>query len=107
MIADTSTHRIWIAGRQTDAVRAVQQWCRDRGDCYAVLPCDYIYSGGLEAGVCVTRINYPRFAEAAQDIFERCKGLGDFLARELCQKSYSIETPTTTYYIKVSGVWGE
>lgn len=105
MNAPTQTFRIWIAGDYADACRAVKLWCDSRGDCYAVSRCDYIYSGGSESGVCVTRINYGRFPERSEDIQNRVFALAQHLAEQLYQKSYSIEGPETTEYIKRDGVW--
>lgn len=104
-MAPTHTFRIWIAGDHSDALRAVREWCADRGDCYAVLPCDYVFSGGMESGVCVSRINYGRFPEDADALQKRVEELGEHLAKRLFQKSYSIETPDQTLYIKRGGVW--
>ena len=101
----TLAYRIWIAGDYADAVRAVREWCSEHGDCYAVLPCDYVFSGGMESGVCVSRINYGRFPEEPADLQARVEGLADHLANRLFQKSYSIEAPEQTTYIKREGVW--
>lgn len=95
--ATSFTVRIWIAGDYRDACRAVKDFCQ-RGDCYSVAPCDYIYTGGAEAGVCVTRINYPRYPEHHDKILLQCVDLAEHLRRKLFQDSYSIETPDKTYW---------
>jgi hypothetical protein len=100
-----NTFRIWIAGDYSDAVRAVREWCDSRGDCYAVAPCDYVYSGGAESGVCVTRINYGRFPDAPEALLFRVSGLAEHLSTRLFQKSYSIETPSEMLYVKRGGPW--
>lgn len=105
VMAKTSTFRIWIAWDYSDAVRAVREWCAERGDCYAVNACEYVYSGGCELGVCVTRINYARFPEDPDHIGDRVAKLAEHLSRRLFQKSYSIETPLETLYFKVDGPW--
>jgi hypothetical protein len=99
------TYRIWIAGDYSDAVRAVREWCASRGDCYAVSRCEYVYSGGSEAGVCVSRINYARFPEESEGLIARVEGLANLLADRLFQKSFSIETPTEMIYTQVKGPW--
>jgi hypothetical protein len=104
-MTETATHRVWIAGNYDDAIRAVREWCDGRGDCYAVSPCAYVFSGGMEQGICVTRINYGRFPESPKDLRERVIALGEHLASRLYQKSYSIETPTETLYLTRGGPW--
>lgn len=99
------THRIWIAGDISDARRAIQEWCTETGDCYAVSACDYVYSGGVESGVCVTRINYDRFPEDEEQLLKRVLLLSAHLAKRLFQKSYSIETPRQMLYLTTDGPW--
>lgn len=105
MSAQTRTYRVWVAGDCADAVRAVREWCAKTGDCYAVSACEYVYSGGSERGVCVTRINYARFPECGQSIENRVGEFAAFLAGSLFQKSYSIEGPEATRYVQLAGVW--
>lgn len=104
-MAKTYTYRIWVAGDYADAVRALKAWCDTRGDCYAIAPCEYIYSGGSESGVCVTRIDYGRFPESEESISVKVRALASNLADQLFQKSYSIEGPELTEYHKRRGVW--
>ena len=94
---DSFTVRIWIAGDYGDAVRAVRYFC-EAGACFAVSPCDYVYTGGMEAGVVVTRINYPRFPATEEDILDQCVRLAEHLRAALFQDSYSIETPKHTLW---------
>lgn len=97
---ESFTCKIWIAGDHREAVNIVKKWCDDHGDCYAVSKTDFIYSGGSEKGVCVTRINYARFPENEKGILARVRMLGELLAGSLFQKSFSIETPDTTFFIE-------
>jgi hypothetical protein len=92
------TVRIWIAGDYMDAVRAVREFCEE-GACFAVAPCDYAYTGGMEAGVCVTRINYPRFPADPSAIVAQCLRLGEHLRARLFQDSFAVETPEETHWI--------
>lgn len=96
--AVSSTYRIYIAGDPTRAREIIAGFCYDRGDCYSLAACDYIYTGGIETGLCVTRINYPRFPELKGEIFARVSDLAATLAAGLFQKSYSIEGPELTHY---------
>lgn len=96
-IALSFTCRIWIAGDYADACRAVREFCEE-GACFAIAPVDYIYTGGAESGVCVTRINYPRFPAEPDTILEQMHRLGEHLRAALFQDSYLIETPTETVW---------
>ena len=101
----SSTFKIYMAGDYGDAVRALRKVCGERGDCYSVTPCDFVFSGGLEAGVCVTRINYARFPEDESELVERVRATARFLAGEMFQRSYSIEGPRVTEYMTIEGPW--
>jgi hypothetical protein len=63
-----------------------------------VTPTKFIYTGGAEDGVCVRLINYPRFPKTPEEIVQTASELAEFLRSVLCQWSYSIETPTTTFW---------
>ena len=104
-MAETCTFRIWMAGDYATAVAATREWCIDGGDCYAVAACDFVFSGGLESGVCVTRINYGRFPETEEALVVRVNKFAAFLAERLFQKSYSVEGPRVTTYTKCEGPW--
>jgi hypothetical protein len=97
--APTTTYRIWIGGDLARAQEIVRQFCFARGDCYAVAPVEYVYTGGQESGVCVTRINYPRFPASRSDIESRVQDLAEELRAGLCQQSYSIEGPAHTTWV--------
>jgi hypothetical protein len=92
------TVRIWIAGDYDDALRVVKEFCAE-GACFAVSRCDYVYTGGMESGVCVTRINYPRFPASPDAIIEQCARLAELLRERLFQDSYSIEGPDSTLWV--------
>lgn len=96
--APSQTFKIHIAGDLDRAREIVREFCYERGDCYALTACDFIYTGGLEAGLCVSRINYPRFPEDPDLIFARVQALAASLCVGLYQKSYSIEGPHQTHY---------
>lgn len=95
----TNTFRIWIAGDYDEARKIIRRHCFDVGDCFSVLRTDFIYSGGEETGVCVTRINYGRFPADYEEIKQRVNDLAKKLCAGLCQKSYTVETPIETIYV--------
>lgn len=89
------TVRLWIAGDYATTLAV----CRDftmRGLCVAVQPADYVYTMGVEAGVVVTLINYPRFPVSPEELEATATDLGFYLCNLLHQGSFSIETPNET-----------
>lgn len=96
--APNHTHRIWVAGDYDDAIRACRAFTM-RGLCVSVQPVDYVYTQGMESGVCVTLINYPRFPQPPAQIKATAEELAAFLCDELCQGSYTIETPDEMIWV--------
>lgn len=94
----SATFRIWIGGDYQTALAACRRFTM-RGLCVSVQPVDYVYTLGMEAGVCVTLINYPRFPLDASGIEKTATELGHFLCGELCQGSFSVEGPETTHWL--------
>jgi hypothetical protein len=91
------THRIWIGGDHADATRACRSYTL-QGLCVAIQPVDYVYTMGMESGVCVTLINYPRIPFEPERIEAIAIDLGHFLCKELHQGSFSVEGPKTTHW---------
>ena len=69
-----------------------------RGACVQLAPCEYIYTGGVESGFTARLIRYPRFPKTLEELTHEAVALGDFLAEELGQVSFSVETSDQTYY---------
>lgn len=97
--ASSFTIRIWIAGDYQEAKRILRDRCFQQGACYSIQPVDYIYSGGEEAGVCVTLINYPRFPKSPELILEDALSVAQALRVGLNQGSYTVETPEETRFV--------
>lgn len=92
---------IHMAGSVEAAKDLIQLWAL-RGACVQVIPCDYIYTGGREAGFVARMINYPRFAKDPAVILDGAIELAEQLATLLGQLSYTIErSGVTTYYERV------
>jgi hypothetical protein len=89
---------IFIAGDLESARQICRKWCMENGDCVTVEPMEYIYTGGAENGVRISWINYPRFPRTNQEIHERADKLAELLMVGMCQNSYSIMTPDSTYW---------
>jgi hypothetical protein len=90
---------IWIGGNHADAIRACREWCRSVPLCVTVTPTSYVYTGGVEEGVCVRLINYPRFPASVTDLEIKAERLAEFLMVYLCQDSYSIEYQQETVWV--------
>lgn len=90
------TVRIWMAGDYNEARRIVRRFCSNRGACFAVQQADYIYTGGEEAGICVTLIHYPRFPSTPTALYEKAHDLASLLMDELGQTSFTIDAPDET-----------
>ena len=89
---------IWIGGNYDDAVRACREYCQDNALCVAVTRTAFVYVGGMEDGVCVRLMQYPRFPEDESELRKRAIDLAWYLRPKLSQRSFSIEFPDTTYY---------
>lgn len=89
---------IWMAGDVDHARQVCRQFCFDAGECVTLAACDYIYTGGLEAGFRVGFINYPRFPRDEVMIRQRAEELGMLLMEKLCQHSFTIQAPSETVW---------
>jgi hypothetical protein len=87
---------IWIGGDHARAVQACREFCMTVLLCVTVTPTTFVYVGGVEEGVCVRLINYPRFPKEPAELQETATALAEFLRSALCQHSYTIEGPTET-----------
>jgi hypothetical protein len=82
---------IWIGGDYSAAVQACREFCAANPLCVTVTPAAYVYTGGMEDGVCVRLIQYPRFPRQVAEIRETASRLAEHLRAALFQSSYSIE----------------
>lgn len=89
---------IWIGGDYDDAVRACRSFCMDVPLCVTVTKTAFVYVGGMEDGVCVRIMQYPRFVEHEENLREIARNLAKTLRDALCQRSYSIEMADTTFW---------
>jgi hypothetical protein len=87
---------IWIAGDYRQAVQVCREFCRDLPSCVTVTPTAYVYTGGMEEGVCVRFFQYPRFPTETRELEAKARVLAEDLRVALCQSSYSIEFPHET-----------
>lgn len=77
---------IHIAGSRTAAIEACREFCL-RGLCVTIAEEDFVYTGGMESGVRIGLINYPRFPKSQHEIVATALELARFLIDRLHQQS--------------------
>ena len=90
---------IFIAGDLVVARQALREYVRDNPLCVTLEATDYIYTGGLESGVRVGIINYPRFPCTRKELRLKAAKLAEYLRLRLCQESYTIQTPDNSVWV--------
>ncbi len=86
--SQTYTVKIYMAGDIEQAKQVLRKDCLREGLCVTIHPRNYIYSGGEETGFVVELINYPRFDNYPDQIWNRAKLLAEQLREALFQHSY-------------------
>lgn len=94
---ETYWAKIYMAGDINQAKNVCQEFVMD-GLCVNIRETDYVYTMGRESGFCVEIINYPRFPSSSGDILLKTEKLGTLLLERLFQGSFTIMTPTKTYW---------
>lgn len=94
---DTGYATLHMAGDYNHAKALARKFVM-RGACVQLAPCDYVYTGGVESGFTARIMRYPRFPKTLVELTQEAKDLGNFLAEELGQVSFSVETSCQTYY---------
>lgn len=96
--ADSYNLDIWIAGDHATAIEVCAEFCAAGGLCVHVMPCTYVHKDGIEAGVKVGLINYPRFPEDEMALWTKARELGKRLLVRLGQESFSITDAAETVW---------
>lgn len=94
----TITAQIYIAGDLDTARAALRRYTLDVGLCVTLEPVEFVYTGGLETGMRVGLINYPRFPTDTLELRARALDVARYLRTELCQHSFSIVMPDETIW---------
>lgn len=94
----TFNYAIYMAGDYAKAKQVCRVYCWNVGMCINIMPADYIYTGGEEAGFKIEFINYPRFPITEVALLMHAQTLAALLAEQLCQKSWSIVGPNETHW---------
>lgn len=95
--------KIYLAGDYADAVRACRKYVMC-GLCVTVERADYVYTGGMESGVIVGLVNYPRFPSDPLSIMEKAESLAVYLMSELSQTSVMVCDGIDTKWITTRDV---
>lgn len=100
--APSYTVDIFIAGSRAAATEALREFCLS-GECVTVCEADYVYTGGLESGVRVGLINYPRFPRTPEVLWERGTEIGRFLIERLHQQSCTVAATDRSAFLSRRG----
>ena len=84
---------VWIAGDLEEARRSLRRQCFEEGLCVTVTPTQFVYTAGMEDGVCVRAVNYPRFPKQKTEIWDRMVKVARTLMDDLYQNSAFVEGP--------------
>ncbi len=90
---------VYIAGDVQIARESLRRQCFEAGLCVTLTPTEFIYTAGMESGVAVGFVNYPRFPKQPEEIFSRAKRVAERLMDDLYQWSALIVTPTETVWL--------
>jgi len=100
-IKDCNTYwvKIYIAGDIEQIKNIAQDYCFKIGQCVTITPTTYVYTGGREEGAEIGFINYPRFPEKEEIIWDQAMELTSKLINETFQLSATVMTPNITSFI--------
>jgi len=108
-IVESYNVQIWVGLRfqyteiihHIDEVRELcDQFVNEIKDCVTITPTEFRYVNGHEPGVIVGYINYPRFPQTKEEIFNRALGLAEVLMYGLDQNRVSITAPDRTVMLE-------
>jgi len=91
--AGKSWARIHIASEYDLAKKCLMDFC-DSGFCVSLSRCDYIYKYGVESGIVVGLIDYPRFPKTQEEISSIARDIAQKLCVNTNQGIYTVELPT-------------
>lgn len=100
--AETYRVNIYVAGDVGLARNILQEYAM-RGACVSVAACDYVYTGGMESGVNVGLINYPRLPSSKPEILKQAIELAKLLIEGLFQGSATVVADDKSIFISRRG----
>jgi hypothetical protein len=83
-----------------DIENSLQEYCNLMGFCVSLTETKFIYTDGIEPGVIVGLINYPRFPKEVQEIKRKAFEIARFLKKLCHQQRCSIVMSDLTYMIE-------
>jgi hypothetical protein len=95
--------RIYLAGDLRVAKQICRKHCLEVGLCVTIEETTFIYTGGEEFGVVVGLINYPRFPDTEEGIFQKAETLALLLLEGLHQHSCLVMSPDETKWFTRRG----
>lgn len=95
-VVETYSVLIHLAGDVQTARTSLRRQCIEEGLCVTLTPTEFVYTYGLETGVIVRLINYPRFPKTPDEIWERAVKVAMALRDDLHQRSCLVETVDRT-----------
>jgi len=107
-IEESFNVQIWVGLRigytteihTMDDVREIcDKYVNDVKDCITITPTEFRYVDGMEPGVIVGYINYPRFPRSPQSIVTRALDLAGYLMDGLGQNRVTVTTPNKSYML--------
>lgn len=99
VVSNAYSITIYIAGDLADARRSLRQQCVEDGLCVTLTPTEFVYTAGLESGVSVGIVNYPRFLKTPDELYTRALSVTERLMFDLCQHSALIDAPDKTTWL--------
>ena len=93
---------VFVAGSFGDAVRVCQEFCME-GLCVTVEATTFVYTGGVEDGVRVGLLNYPRFPTTHEELKHTAMRLARLLVERLFQHSALVVCEQETVWISRRG----
>lgn len=93
---------IYIASPYEETLMFLRRYC-ESGFCVNVSRCDYVYKFGMESGVKIGLINYPRFPTEQENLTKLALEIGLGLAEHTGQGSFTITTPNCSKFYSRRG----
>lgn len=93
------TVSLHMAGDYDTCVAACRRHLFANPGCVTVEKADFVYKGGMEAGVSVTMRGYPRFPKGKREMLERMLSLAFFLLDGMSQDTCLLDDGTDTLWL--------
>lgn len=90
---------VYLAGDVQTARESLRRQCVEEGLCVTLTATDFVYTGGMESGVAVGFVNYPRFPTTVDALFQRAVKVAARLMEDLCQWSALVVGPESTMWL--------